>query len=272
VAESDPVYDPISYHQGSVWPLFTGWASVAEYRAGHPLAGYTHLMQNADLTTAQDLGAVTELLSGAFFQPFGRSTSHQLWSSAMVITPALRGLFGVEVDGLSSSIYLDPHLPADWDSAVVERLHVGESICSLMYQRQGASMLVKVSTISGAAIRLASSMKGVKVASDGASIVFTLPPVEVAVPHGLPLPGARTAQMKVLGETADARSLKLELEAEAGSVVELKVRRNLARLNLHVDGGTIEAAPSGVTQDVERLVVKFPSGVGYQGQTVTLRW
>ena len=150
VAESDPVYDPISYHQGSVWPLFTGWASMAEYRAGHALAGYAHLMQNADLTTAQDLGAVTELLSGAFFQPFGRSTSHQLWSSAMVITPALRGMFGVDVDGLSGSVHLDPHLPADWDNAEVERLHVGQSVCSLEYQRQGQSLVVKVSTISGA--------------------------------------------------------------------------------------------------------------------------
>jgi glycogen debranching enzyme len=272
VAENEPIYDPISYHQGSVWPLFTGWEAVAEYRAGRPLAGYEHLMQNADLTTAQDLGAVTELLSGAFFQPFGRSTSHQLWSSAMVITPALKGLFGIEADGLSHSIDLDPHLPADWDNASVERIHVGESVCSLTYQRQGASMVVKVSNTSGPAVRLASAVKGVKVASDGASIAFALPPVEVAVPHGLPLPGARTAQMKVLSESADAHSLKLELEAEAGSVVELQVRRNAAKLNLHVDGGTTEAAPSGITAGVEKLVVKFPSGVGYQGQTVTLRW
>ena len=27
-------YDPISYHQGSVWPLFTGWVSVSEYHNG----------------------------------------------------------------------------------------------------------------------------------------------------------------------------------------------------------------------------------------------
>src|SRR6201996_1412304 len=154
VAENEPIYDPISYHQGSVWPLFTGWASVAEYRAGHPLAGYANLMQNADLTTAQDLGAVTELLSGAFFQPFGRSTSHQLWSSAMVIIPALRGMFGLEVDGISSSINLDPHLPADWNSATVEKLHVGASLCSLEYQRQGKDLVVKIATISGPPIRL----------------------------------------------------------------------------------------------------------------------
>jgi glycogen debranching enzyme len=43
-------YDPISYHQGTVWPLFTGWVSLAEYRYGRTLSGYAHLMQNADLT------------------------------------------------------------------------------------------------------------------------------------------------------------------------------------------------------------------------------
>ena len=39
-------YDPISYHQGSVWPLFTGWVSVSEYHNGRHLSGYAHLMQN----------------------------------------------------------------------------------------------------------------------------------------------------------------------------------------------------------------------------------
>jgi glycogen debranching enzyme len=271
VAESDPVYDPISYHQGSVWPLFTGWASIAEYRAGHVLSGYAHLMQNADLTTAQDLGAVTELLSGAFFQPFGRSTSHQLWSSAMVITPALRGLFGVDVDGLSASVGLDPHLPADWDHAAVERLHVGASVCSLDYQRQGQSLVVEVVAVSGPKVRLTSAVKDSRASADGSSIVFALPAVEVAMPHGLPLPGARTSQMKVLDETVGAHSLKLELEAEAGSVVELKVRRNEAKLNLQVNGGTILNA-AGKGDGLDRLVVMFAEGTGYQQQVVALRW
>jgi glycogen debranching enzyme len=94
----------MSYHQGSVWPLFTGWGALAEYRANQPLAGEQMLMQNVDLTWAQDPGAVTELLSGDFFVPFGRSTSHQLWSSAMVITPTLRGLFGISVDAATKTI------------------------------------------------------------------------------------------------------------------------------------------------------------------------
>jgi glycogen debranching enzyme len=273
VAESDPLYDPISYHQGSVWPLFTGWTSLAEYRTGHVLSGYAHLMQNADQTTNQDLGAVTELLSGAFFQPFGRSTSHQLWSSAMVITPALRGMFGLDVDGFAGSVRLDPHLPADWDTAAVERLRVGHSVCSLDYQRQGQSLIVKAVTISGPTVRLETVVKNARIAADGSSIAFAMPQVEVAVPHSLPLPGARTSQMKVLTEAVTLHSMKLELEADAGSVVELKLRRNWPTLNIHAEGAELVSTEHGSAgSSLDSLTVKFPSGTGYQQQTVTLHW
>jgi glycogen debranching enzyme len=273
VAESDPLYDPISYHQGSVWPLFTGWAAVAEYRAGHPLSGYAHLMQNADLTTVQDLGAVTELLSGAFFQPFGRSTSHQLWSSAMVVIPTLQGLFGIDVDGVSGSVRLNPQLPADWDNAAVKQLHVGAAVCSLEYKREGQSLVVRVKTASGKPVRLATLVKEAKVAADGSSITFQLPPVEVAVPHGLPLQGARTTQMKVLTETRDSHSLKLDLEAAAGSVSRITVRRNDPKLILRAEGGTvIHPTGPGERGDIDQVVVKFPEGTGYQHQALVLRW
>ena len=263
IAESDPLYDPISYHQGSVWPLFTGWASVAEYRTGRTLSGYAHLMQNADQTTTQDLGAVTELLSGAFFQPFGRSTSHQLWSSAMVITPVLRGLFGIDVDGTSQTVRLDPHLPADWDHAEVEHLHVGASVCSLDYRREGSKLVVRVKTTAGVPIRVTGASKEAQVDGEGASVAFELPPVEVAVSHGLPLPGARTAQMKVLSETHAPHSLNLELEAPAGSMIELKIRRNAAKLNIHAEGGILSA---------DRIAVNFPDGSGYQRKALILSW
>ncbi len=270
VAESSALYDPISYHQGSVWPLFTGWASLAEYRAGHALSGYAHLMQNADQTTTQDLGAVTELLSGAFFQPFGRSTTHQLWSSAMVVTPAMRGLFGIDVDALSHTISIEPHLPADWDTASVERLHVGPSLCTLSYQRQGQSLVAKLATISGPAVRLQTSVKTARSSADGALIAFPLPPVEVAIPHGVPLPGARTSQMKVLAEELSPHSLKLDLEAEAGTVAVLKLRCNAPHLNVRAEGASM--APIENQPSLDSLTVKFPTGSGYQQQTVIVRW
>ena len=108
---------------------------------------------------------------------------------------------------------------------------------------------------------------------DGTSITFALPPLEVAVPHTLPLPGARTSQLKVLAESMTPHSLKLELEADAGSVVALKVRRNGTALNVHAEGAELIPAEYGSGgSSLDTLTVKFPAGTGYQQQTVTLRW
>ncbi len=264
IAESDPLYDPISYHQGSVWPLFTGWASLAEYRTGRVLSGFVHLMQNADQTTTQDLGAVTELLSGAYFQPFGRSTSHQLWSSAMVVTPTLRGLFGIQIDGPLHVVRLDPHLPADWDDAAVEQLHVGASVCTLEYTRLAGKMQVRVKTIAGPAVSLIDARSGRAAQGDGATLEFDLPPVEVAIPHELPLPGSRTAQMKVLRESREGRGLSLELEAMGGTTATLKLRKNQPKLNVNLQGGSMTSSGE--------LEVRFPEGDGYQRAKLILSW
>src|SRR5437588_11404105 len=102
VNDTAAVFDPISYHQGSVWPLFTGWASLAQYRSDRPLAGYAALMDNVNLTWAQDPGFVTEVISGKFFQPLGRSNWRQLCCSAMVVAPAMRALFGINADGVNA--------------------------------------------------------------------------------------------------------------------------------------------------------------------------
>lgn len=252
IAQDDPLYDGISYHQGSVWPLFTGWAALAQYRVGNTLAGYQAAMQNVDLTTAQDIGAVTELLSGDFFEPFGRSTSHQLWSSAMVITPVLRGMFGVRVDALTHTIAVAPHLPAQWDHATLQHLHVGAATVDLHFERTPAAWLVSVQ---GTGAHLAGTTDNV--------LRVPLPAVEVGVSHDLPQRGARTAQMKVLAETQDAHSLTLALEGMADSTSQLYLRINRAVPGLKVEG----AERSG-----NALTVHFATGSGYVQQTVTLRW
>ncbi len=256
VSADDPLYDGMSYHQGSVWPLFTGWAAIAQYRAGNALAGYQAAMQNVDLTYAQDPGAVTELLSGDFFEPFGRSTSHQLWSSAMVITPVLRGLFGIEVDSLKQEIRVAPHLPADWDSAEVDGLHVGASVVDVRFRREGRSLVVSLSAGSGSRVRLGGAF------GDGSILRVPLPAIEVSLAHGLPLRGARTAQLKVLSETTDAHTMRLELEGMAGSLATLQVRRN----------GAATSRAEGAELEGGEMRVRFAEGSGYVTQVVTLRW
>ena len=256
VSAEAPLYDGMSYHQGSVWPLFTGWAALAQYRAGRALAGYQAAMQNVDLTCAQDPGAVTELLSGDFFEPFGRSTSHQLWSSAMVVTPVLRGLFGIEVDGLKQEVHVAPHLPADWDTAEVDGLHVGGSVVDVHFRREAQHLVVSLVAGRGTKVRLAGT------SGDGAEVRVPLPAVEVSLEHGLPLRGARTAQMKVLNETTEAHALGLEVEGLAGSSAVLHVRRNGA--------GMLTAEGAQLTGNTLR--VRFRDGEGYVTQVVTLRW
>jgi glycogen debranching enzyme len=268
IAEHETVYDPISYHQGSVWPLFTGWASLAEYRTNRELSGYAHLMQNANLTTAQDLGAVTELLSGAFYAPFGRSTSHQMWSSAMVLIPAIRGLFGINVDALSGIVNVDPHLPAQWPSATLHNLQVGRESVDIKFIRRGEAMQITlIPKRSASMIKLASSLRGAKTSNASKELLLPLPAIEIGLPYGadtaLPLPGASTGAMKVLNEESRPHQLTLTLEAQAGTTQQLFLRTNSSKLTLTAEGATIREST---------LMVNFPPGNGYQQTNVTLHW
>ena len=268
VGEHEGVYDPISYHQGSVWPLFTGWASLAEYRSGRALAGYTHLMQNANLTTAQDLGAVTELLSGAYFEPFGRSTSHQMWSSAMVLVPAVRGLFGVSVDALNGVVTVDPHLPPQWPTATLHNVQVGKEPVDLKFERSGQMMrVVLLPKQASSSIKLASTEADAKTSNGGRELSVPLPAVEVGMTYGsdgaLPLPGSPTEAMKVLREEHKPRQIVMTLEAQGGTTQELYVRSNAEKVHIVAQGATLLGTA---------LSLKFPEGNGYQRTTVTLQW
>ncbi|MGA8743768.1 MAG: hypothetical protein WB561_21425 [Terracidiphilus sp.] len=248
VADTEPIYDGMSYHQGSVWPLFTGWAALAEYRANQPLAGYQILMENVNLTKAQDLGAVTELLSGDFFVPFGRSTSHQLWSSAMVITPILRGLFGISIDAQTKTITVNPHLPAEWDRAEVTDISLRETKTSLYFERKTNQLEIYMSPTEGDAWHIRSDLPGatsgslagplsIEVAkklrmSPQQGIRIPLPNIEVDESAGKygenaiesvsllnkpPLPGASTSRLRLLRSDYSDRKLVLTAEGLAGS-------------------------------------------------------
>ena len=298
LGKHEALYDPMSYHQGSVWPLFTGWAAMAEYRTGRPLSGYAHLMQNVDMTWAQDLGAVTELLSGRYFEPLGRSTTHQLWSSAMVLSPALRGLFGVSFNAATNTLTVAPQLPATWTHATLRHVPVGaDKRVTLKFQRQANGMTVQAQAEDGsAALPILAGPAGAQ--GNRGVLRVPLAGAELAIPSELPLPGAETSQLKVLEQHADAHSAMWVLEARGGAEFTLPLRLNGVR-NAHAEGATLlEQAPAekhaplegnallapenaeearevrGGTAEsaLHALKVLFPAGTGYTQQTVTVRW
>ena len=275
VAIDEKFYDGMSYHQGSVWPLFTGWAALAEYRGGQPLAGYQMLMENANLTRAQDLGAVTELLSGDFFVPFGRSTSHQLWSSAMVITPTLRGLFGISIDAQAKTITVNPHLPATWNGAKIRHVTVGSDTVDLLFTRLGSDITVKVQGKNAGRIELATSVPGARQFA-GERLEIPEPGVEAEPEISAPFPGARTESARVLSQILADNLLTLTVEGPAGSEfrIPLFVKWHLQKLG--VRGAALES-PNELekhfaTVPSEILTGHFPPGTGWQTITVSLTW
>lgn len=269
-------YDPISYHQGTVWPLFTGWVSVAEYRTGHPLAAWIHLEENADLTWAQDLGNATELLSGKFFQPLGRSTAHQLWSSAMIISPIVRGLFGLEWNFAQHELTITPSLPPMWDYARMSNVPFGSRHINLSIQRREGSLIVRASGAGTDSLQLRSQATGAQFTHGQLSI--PLPPVEVGVDEPLPQPGSVTAQMKVLDQQHSARSLTVRLSAPAGTSQTIFLRINGPRLlagHAHLRATGVDL-PDKISP-LQKLNVTFASarpasGGSYVEKAITFRW
>jgi glycogen debranching enzyme len=253
------LYDPISYHNGSVWPLFTGWASLAAYRHGRPAPGYQALMANALLTFPGALGYVTELLSGDYNTAFSRSSHHQVWSEAMVVTPLLRGLLGMDVGQGGRLLTLAPRLPATWDRFDAGQLPAGEGRYDLTLRRSPGRLVVRLArigtpgalerlvlapafpldarvqdvTVNGRSARMQARRTGdvqqaeVSVASPAAvtEVVFRYAEgTDVHVEAEAPLPGQRSQGLRVLRARAEGGALQLVVEGRGGRTYTLRAR------------------------------------------------
>ena len=139
------------YHFGSVWPLFTGWASVGEYRYHRALPAYENLRANALLALDDSLGHVTEVLSGDVYQPLSTSSPHQIWSAAMVVSPILRGMLGLSSDAKTSTVTFSPHIPADWSSFSVRNVRVGDSRLNLTYTTKPGAITLETECVGSSA-------------------------------------------------------------------------------------------------------------------------
>lgn len=137
-------YNAGGYHYGSVWPLFTGWAAVGEYRYHAAAPAYENLRANSLLVLNGSLGHVTEVLSGDYFESLSTSSPHQIWSAAMVVSPLLRGLFGLQSDASAKRLTFAPHVPADWNSFSLTNLRVGSATIDLKYSRTPEVLTLEV--------------------------------------------------------------------------------------------------------------------------------
>jgi glycogen debranching enzyme len=144
VSEHSPKFSGGGYHYGSVWPLFTGWATVGEYRYHRAFPAYANLRANALLALDGSLGHVTEVLSGSYYQSLSTSSPHQIWSAAMVVSPLLRGMFGLRADATMGTLTFAPHVPADWTSFGIGNVQVGSAKLDLHYSKDPAGITLEL--------------------------------------------------------------------------------------------------------------------------------
>jgi glycogen debranching enzyme len=149
ISNRSAVFSGGGYHYGSVWPLFTGWASVAEYRYHQEFPAYENLRANALLALDGSPGHVTEVLSGDYYQPLATSSPHQIWSAAMVVSPLLRGMFGLEKDATKKTLTFVPHVPANWTNFKINNVRVGDSVLNLSYQKTLSEITLEVTRAGG---------------------------------------------------------------------------------------------------------------------------
>ena len=149
ISQQSKIYDGSGYHYGSVWPLFTGWASVGEYRYHRAFPAYSNLRANALLGVDGSLGHFSEVLSGDYYDSFATSSPHQIWSAAMVISPILRGMFGLQVDAEKRQITLAPHIPSDWSSFAINNVRVGQDQVNFQYRKTGETFTLQAGRTGG---------------------------------------------------------------------------------------------------------------------------
>ncbi|MDZ7632178.1 MAG: hypothetical protein U5K74_12750 [Gemmatimonadaceae bacterium] len=135
-------FDPLHYNNGAVWPFVTGFTALAQYTYHNANAGKFALDAIARTGFDFSLGRNPEVLSGRLYKPLDTAVPHQFFATSMVLTPLIRGLFGIDVDAPRRKVTIAPHLPPDWDTVSVFGVPVGADRLSFTLTRDDSSYVI----------------------------------------------------------------------------------------------------------------------------------
>jgi glycogen debranching enzyme len=134
-------YNPLSYHNGSVWPHDNALVVAGLCRYGYFADAAAITRDLADAGATFD-GRLPELFSGFSRKefpapvPYPTSCSPQAWSAA---TPflLLRSLLGMEPDLERGTVRLNPQLPEDVLPLRLTQVHVGDQVLRVSVDHEG---------------------------------------------------------------------------------------------------------------------------------------
>jgi hypothetical protein len=70
----------------------------------------------------------------------------------MVISPLLRGLFGLQTDAITHKVVLAPHIPADWNSFSLHNVHAGQITLGFEFHRNFDEISLRIESSASASI------------------------------------------------------------------------------------------------------------------------
>jgi glycogen debranching enzyme len=150
VAAGESRFNPMSYHNGSVWPHDNSLiaAGLARYRAKEGVLKILAGMFDSSLFF--DLNRMPELFCGFHRRPgegptwYPVACSPQAWAAATVFL-LLQACLGLRIDGGTGRVYFDyPLLPEFLREVRVRDLHVGTASVDLLLTRRGDDVGVNV--------------------------------------------------------------------------------------------------------------------------------
>ncbi|HTW33437.1 MAG TPA: amylo-alpha-1,6-glucosidase [Rhizomicrobium sp.] len=146
LAAGEPRFNPMSYHNGSVWPHDTALCTAGMALYGNR-AGAIRVMASTFEAAVRFEMRMPELFCG-FSRDRGEppvaypvACLPQAWSSGAVFM-LLQACLGLRVDGFRREIHVDqPQLPIGIDNLVVRGITIGEHSIDLEFQRMGGRIV-----------------------------------------------------------------------------------------------------------------------------------
>ncbi|MDP3853405.1 amylo-alpha-1,6-glucosidase [Phenylobacterium sp.] len=152
-------FNPMSYHNGSVWPHDTALCAMGLSRYGER-AGVVSLTSGLFETAASYEMRLPELFCGfprmAGEPPVAYPVAclPQAWAAGSVFM-MVQACLGISVDGDKGEVEVrDPHLPIGIDRFWIEGLRVGDARIDLGFEREGGRVRVHARGASGVPVRV----------------------------------------------------------------------------------------------------------------------
>jgi glycogen debranching enzyme len=155
VARGEARYNPMSYHNGSIWPHDNALIALGLARYGQTRAVEQVFQGLFDASAYMDLRRLPELFCG-FQRSRGRgptlypvACSPQAWASATPFS-LLEASLGLEFDTAAGTIRLrNPRLPKFLDDVVLRDLQLGDARVDLKVRRHGEEVSVELLQTTG---------------------------------------------------------------------------------------------------------------------------